>query len=87
MKARLCADGHKVPELAKKHTYSSVTSRDSVRTFFLIMALHGLDVLSADIQNAYLRAPLTEKYYTIVRELNRFPKEFVGRPCIIVQAL
>lgn len=86
-KARLCADGHKVPALAKEHTYSSVPSRDSVRTFFLIAALNGLDVLSADIQNAYLTAPLTGKYYTIARESNRFPKEYDGRPWIILRSL
>ena len=60
-KARLCADGHKVPTLPKESTYSSVPSRDSVRIFFLLAALNGIDILSADIQNVYLTAPLTEK--------------------------
>jgi hypothetical protein len=49
-KARLVADGHKVPEVAKESTYSTVPTRDSIRIFFLIAALIDLDVLSAEIQ-------------------------------------
>ena len=45
-KARLCADGHKVPTLPKESTYSSAPSKDSVRIFFLLAALNELDVLS-----------------------------------------
>ena len=52
-KCRLVADGHKVLESPKESTYSSVPSRDSVRLFFLIAALNDLDVLLADVQNAY----------------------------------
>jgi hypothetical protein len=36
-KARLVADGHKVPESRRESTYSSVPSRDSVRLFFLLL--------------------------------------------------
>ena len=39
-KARICADGHKVPTLPKECTYSSVPSRDSVRIFFLLAAFN-----------------------------------------------
>ena len=35
-KARLVADGHKVPEISKEHTYSSVPSRDSVSFFIAV---------------------------------------------------
>ena len=38
-KARVCADGHKVPTLPKESTYSRVLSRNSVRTFFSIGSL------------------------------------------------
>ena len=38
-KARLCADGHRVPTLPKESTYSSVPSRDSARMFFSIGSL------------------------------------------------
>ena len=46
-------------------TYSSVVSRDSVRIGFLVAALNGLEVLSCDIQNAYLTAPCREKFYIV----------------------
>jgi hypothetical protein len=35
-------------------TYASVVSRESVRIMLTIAALNGLEVLSSDIQNAYL---------------------------------
>lgn len=59
-KARLAADGHKT-HTPSTLTYSSVVSRESVRICLLIAALNDLDVLSADIQNAYLTAPNKEK--------------------------
>ena len=86
-KARLVADGHKVPETAKESTYSSVPSRDSVRLFFLLAALNNLDVLSADIQNAYLTAPIKEKYYVVADQSDGFSSEFHGRPATIVRAM
>ena len=46
-------------------TYSSVVSRESIRIGFLIAALNGLDVLAADIGNAYINAPCKEKIWTI----------------------
>ena len=86
-KARLVADGHKVPETNRESTYSSVPSRDSVRLFFLLAALNDLEVLSADIQNAYLTAPIKEKYYIIASESFGFAREFWGRPAKVVRAL
>ena len=59
-------------------------SHDSVRIAFLIAALNDLDILSADIGNAYLNAPTTEKVYSTAGE------EFgcrVGQTIIIKQAL
>ena len=46
-------------------TYSSVVSRESVRIALTLAALNKLDVLSCDIQNAYLSAKCREKVYTI----------------------
>ena len=86
-KARLVADGHKVPETAKEYTYSTVPSRDSIRLFFLIAALNDLDVLSADIQNAYLTAPIKEKYYIVASEAMGFAESMWGRPARIVRAM
>ena len=62
-KCRLVADGQRVEEQPREHTYSSVPSRDTVRMFFLLAALNDCDVMAADIQNAYLTAPITEKYW------------------------
>jgi hypothetical protein len=44
-------------------TYSSVVSRESVRLGFLIAALNGLDVMSCDLENAYLNAKCKEKIW------------------------
>ena len=46
-------------------TYSSVVSCESVRIAFKVAALNDLDVLIADIGNAYLSADCREKVYTI----------------------
>ena len=61
-KARYCADGHKT-QPPKAMVYSSVVSHDSVRIILLIAALNDLEVLSADVQNAFLTAPNKEKVY------------------------
>jgi hypothetical protein len=83
-KARFVAGGHQT-DPPKESTYSSVVSRDSVRIGFLIAALNDLDVLSADVQNAYLNAPTKEKVYTTAGL--EFGPENVGRPVLIVRAL
>ena len=59
-KARFVAGGHQT-DPPKDTTYSSVVSRDSVRIAFLAAALNDLDILAADVQNAYLNAPTKEK--------------------------
>jgi Reverse transcriptase (RNA-dependent DNA polymerase) len=48
-------------------------------------ALHDTDILSADIQNAYLNAPVKEKLYTIAGK--EFGPKNEGRPVMIVRAL
>ena len=48
-KARLCANGNET-DPPKESTFSTVVSRDTVRLFFLLAALHDTDILSADIQ-------------------------------------
>jgi len=82
-KARLVAGGH-MTEVPHNLTYSSVVSRESVRIMFLIAALNDLEILSADIGNAYLNAPNREKVYATAG------KEFgsrAGETVIIVRAL
>jgi hypothetical protein len=59
-KARLVAGGHQT-ELPKESVYSSVVMRDSVRIAFTMAAINFLQVLSGDVQNAYLNAPMAER--------------------------
>ncbi len=61
-KSRLVAGGH-TTDAPAAITYSSVVSRDTVRIAFVIAALNDLDVMSADIGNAYLNAPCREKIW------------------------
>ena len=59
-------------------------ARDSVRICLLLAALNDLDLLAADIENAYLTTPCQEKVWTIGG------KEFksdAGKPFKIVKAL
>ena len=83
-KARFCANGNET-DPPKDSTFSTVVSRDTVRMFFLLAALHDTDILSADIQNAYINAPVKEKLYTIAGK--EFGPKFEGRPALIVRAL
>ena len=61
-----------------------MVSRDSVQIAFLIAALNDLDILGADVGNAYLNAETKEKVYTTAgKEFGKFE----GRLVIIVRAL
>jgi len=62
-KARFVAGGH-VTEPPTSITYSSVVARDSVRLAFMIAGLNNLNILSADIGNAYLNAYTKERVHT-----------------------
>jgi len=82
-KARFCANGNET-ETPATAVYSSVVSRDSVRLAFLIAALNDLDVLAADVTNAYLNAPVKEKIWFVGG-----PEcgEGHGKVCVLVRAL
>ncbi len=63
---------------------ASVVSRESVRIALTLAALNDMDVKTADIENAYLTAPVGEKIYC------RLGPKFganAGRKAIIVRAL
>jgi hypothetical protein len=82
-KARFVAGGHMTDPPASI-MYSSVVSRDSVRIAFLITALNDLEVLGADVGNAYLNAETREKVYTTAgKEFGKYE----GCTVIIVRAL
>jgi hypothetical protein len=46
--------------------YASGVSRESVRIILTLYDLNDLDVKMADIENAYLTAPITEKVWTVL---------------------
>ena len=59
-KAIWVLDGHKIPDPIGSN-YAGLVSRESVRTAFTYSALNGIEVCAADIRNAYLNAPLSQK--------------------------
>ena len=65
-KAQFVAGGQTTEALALL-TYSSLVSCESVRIAFTVAVLNNLDVLVADIGNAYLNADCHDKVYTIAR--------------------
>ena len=64
-KARLVEVG-KTTTAPASITYLSVVSRNSVQITLAIAALNGLDILSRDIQNAYLTVKCRELIWTTV---------------------
>ena len=58
-KARWVLDGHRSADHIG-YTYAGVVSRDSVRIALTYASLTDIDVLAADIQDAYLQAPLSQ---------------------------
>ncbi|GAX21971.1 hypothetical protein FisN_16Hh038 [Fistulifera solaris] len=83
-KARWVLDGHKTADPIGS-TYAGVVSRESVRIAFTYAALNGVDICAADIRNAYLQAPSSQKHYVICGI--EFGLENVGRVALIHRAL
>jgi hypothetical protein len=65
-------------------TYSSVVSHDSVWITFLIAALNDLDIMSMDLENAFIQAPCREKIWF---EGGLECGEDQGKVCIVVRSL
>jgi hypothetical protein len=83
-KARWALDGHKTPNPVGS-TYAGLVSKDSVRISFTYAALNGVDICTADIKNAYLQAPSSQKDYIICGP--EFGLENVGMVALIHRAL
>lgn len=83
-KARFVAGGH-VTDPPTAMTYSSVVARDSVRLAFLIASLNDIDILAADIGNAYLNAYTQEKVHTTCGP--EFGSQHLGCVAVIRKAL
>lgn len=82
-KARFCANGNEA-DAPSSITYSSVVSRDSIRLVFLIAGLNDLDILAADVTNAYLNANVREKIWFVGGVETG---EGCGKVCVLVKAL
>jgi hypothetical protein len=64
-KAWFVSGGH-TTDTPHAMTYASVVSRESVISALTLAALNDLDVKMADIESAYLTAPITEKVWTVL---------------------
>ena len=62
-----------------------MVSRDSIGIAFLVVVLHDLEVLLADVQGAYLDAPTKEKVCTTAGL--EFGRETTGHPVLSIHAL
>lgn len=80
-KARFVVGGHWT-DAPYSITYSSVVIRDSVHIRFLLAALNDLNILAADVGNAYLQAPAKEKVHTTAGP--EFGPSNVGKTDIVV---
>ena len=83
-KARWVKDGHRTED-PDWSTYAGYVTRDSVRIALTYAALNGLGVTAADIKNAYLQAPASERHYIICGP--EFGIENIGRVALIKRAL
>jgi trans-2-enoyl-CoA reductase len=62
-KAKLVAEGHVTKDI-EGDNYSGIIKMDSIRLIFLLADLNKMDLLMADVSNAYLNAYTNEKIYT-----------------------
>jgi hypothetical protein len=83
-KAQWVKDGHKTPDPTTS-SYAGVVSWESIRIALTYSALMELPVIGADIQNAYLQAPSSEKHFIICGP--EFGIENEGRVVLIHLAL
>jgi hypothetical protein len=83
-KARFVARGHQT-QPSSQLTYSSIVTRDSIRIAFLVAALNEQDILTADIGNAYLQAPVREQVHTTAGP--EFGPSGVMQTVIIIRAM
>ena len=83
-KARWVKDGHKTPN-PEGSSFAGVVSRDTVRIALTYAALNGIPVTAADIRNAYLQAPASEKHYIICGA--EFGLEHMGKRALVKRAL
>ena len=79
-KARWVLDGHKTPDPIGS-TFSGIVSRESVQIAFTYAAQNDLQVFAADIHNAYLQAPSSQKDYVVCG--SEFGIKNIGKAALI----
>jgi hypothetical protein len=79
-----CAAGGHTTDTPHAMSYASIVSRESVRIALTLNALNDLDVKMADIENAYLKAPINEKVWTVLGP--EFGDD-AGKRALVVRAL
>ena len=84
-KSRWVLDGHLTADPTHISTFAGVVSWESVRIALTYAALNSIDVYAADIRNAYLQAPSSQKDYVVCGP--EFGLENVGRIALIRRAL
>ena len=77
-------DGHKMTD-PEGSTFARVVPRESVWIAFTYAVLNGLDVFAADIRNAYLQAPSSQRDCIISGP--KFGIENVGHVALVHRAL
>ena len=65
--------------------YAGVISRESIRILITHADMNGVPVVAADVQNAYLQAPTSEKHFIICG--NEFGIENIDKKAIITSSL
>ena len=83
-KIRWVKDGHRTPN-PNTWCYAGVVSCESIWITMTYSVLHKIDVKAADIQNAYLQAPSSEKKFIYCCE--EFRLEHVGSVALIRRSL
>ena len=83
-KVQWVKNGHLTPDL-EDLKYPGVVSRESVRIALTYVYLRQTQVLAADIRNAYLQAPTSERHYIICGL--EFVLENVGKRALLFRAL
>ena len=80
---RWVKDGHNTPDPSTSNC-AGVVSRDSVCITLTYADLNGVDVTDADIQNAFLQAPSSEKHFIICGP--KFGLEPVGKIALMFRS-
>lgn len=83
-KTRWVLDSHKTPSPIGS-TYAGVVSRETVRIAFTYAASNNLSVFAADIRNACIQAPSSQRDFIICGE--EFGLENAGKVALIQRAL